>query len=438
MKPLGTTLVALLLAAALAPAATAAKRQRPDAVPAAFEVAAPNAIQVLNDYVTPAHTYASERAVVHYVTLGVSAPPLNDDDADGVPDYVERVGAAADTALTYYERRGFAGILADAGGPDGRPDIYISRFAAGYFGVAFPAADAEGGGFLAVSNWLDPSPTASLGSLDGTVAHELFHLVQFSYFRPTIDPPLDAWVLEGTAAAMETRVFPEVEDIVSSLQLRHWFAAPETSMTAQSYGAQLLWRYLDVRRPQLRPASLAALGRRPGREAATLAATYEQVAHRPFARTFGEYAAWVAGAYGDTLEHLPMLHRVRTASVGPLAIHFVRMPRSTRSVTVRFAHGHGEAVLSYAVASPRAGEPPVERRLAARTVGGALTFRVPAGLRASDRYQRPTLVVANGGVRGAVVYRVSAGLPRAASRARARSTVTRYSRRSASSSARRR
>src|SRR5436309_1146944 len=144
MRRLGILVTALLLAAALAPAAVAAKRPRPDAAPAAVEQAAPNGIQVFNDYVTPARAYASQRAVVHYVTLGVSAPPLNDDDADGVPDYVERVGAAADTAIAYYERRGFAAIIADAGGPDGRPDIYVSRFAAGYFGVAFPAADADG------------------------------------------------------------------------------------------------------------------------------------------------------------------------------------------------------------------------------------------------------------------------------------------------------
>ncbi len=406
MKRLGTILTALLLAAALAPAATAAKRQRPDAVSATAEAAAPNAIQVFNDYVTPARTYSSERAVVHYVTLGVSAPPLNDDDADGVPDYVERVGAAADTALAYYERRGFASVIADAGGPDARPDIYISRFAAGYFGVAFPAADADGGGFLAVSNWLDPSPTASLGSLDGTVAHELFHLVQFSYFRD--EPPLEEWVLEGTAAAMETRVFPEVEDIVSSLQLRHWLAAPRQPVTAQSYGAQLLWHYLDERQPPLLPAYLGEIARHPERQAAALAALYGRVTHRPFARAFGGYAAWVAGEYGDRLQHLPELSRARSASVAPLAIDFVRLSPRTRSLTLRFTRGRGEAVLSYAVASPRAGEPSVERRLAARTVGGTLTFRIPAALRASDRYERPTLVVANGGTAGAVRYRASA------------------------------
>ena len=153
-------LAIVVAALALAPAADAAKRARPDAAAAAAEQIAPNAIQVFNDYVTPARAYASQRAVVHYVALGVSAPPLNDDDADGVPDYVERVGDAADTAIAYYERRGFAAILADAGGPDARPDLYVSRFAAGYFGVAFPAADADGGGVPGRVERARPEPGA--------------------------------------------------------------------------------------------------------------------------------------------------------------------------------------------------------------------------------------------------------------------------------------
>src|SRR3954447_15476351 len=146
-------LAAALVAAGVASQAAAAERLRPDTVPnPAAEQLAPNAIQVLNDFVTPARAYAADRAVVHYVVLGVSAPPLNDDDADGVPDYVERVGDAADTAIAYYERRGFAHILADTGGPDARPDIYVSRFAAGYFGVAFPRGAGRAARFSRGSN----------------------------------------------------------------------------------------------------------------------------------------------------------------------------------------------------------------------------------------------------------------------------------------------
>ena len=90
----------------------AAQRPRPTDVPPGdvTTLVAPNDFQVYNDYATSARTYASRRAVVHYVVLGIDAPPLNDDDRDDVPDYVERVGAAADTAIEYFGRRGFAAI----------------------------------------------------------------------------------------------------------------------------------------------------------------------------------------------------------------------------------------------------------------------------------------------------------------------------------------
>jgi hypothetical protein len=399
---------------ATAPPAAAAKRPRPTDVPPAhvFSHIAPNPIQVFNDYDMPARFYASQRAVVHFVVLGIDAPPLNDDDSDGIPDYVERIGDAADTAITYYERRGFARIRMDAGGPDGRPDIYISRFAPGYFGVAFPAVDAEGGAFVAVSNALDPSPVESLGSVYGTVAHELFHLVQFSYVPATAEPELAAWALEGMAAAMESRVYPDLHDIVSSLQLRRWFAAPQRSVTRQSYGAQLLWRFLDERQPRLLPAYLARSVRAHGdARGASLVATYERVAHEPFAEVFRRFALWTAEWYGDRIMPLRRIASRQHAqgSVAPLAIHYLRLSRSTRSVTLRFTRSRGEAALTYQLESEIAGNPAAAYRLRARLANGGrdLTYAIPPALRRNERFEAPTLVVANGDPAGPVTYRVA-------------------------------
>ncbi len=407
-------IAAAVLLAATAPAATAGKRPRPTDVPPALTVSefAPNGIQVFNDYATPARFYASQRAVVHYEVLGIDAPRLNDDDSDGVPDYVERVAEAADTVISYYERRGFARILDDAAGPDGRPDIYISRFAPGYFGIALPAAGAEGGAFVAVSNALDPSPSRSLGSLYGTVAHELFHLVQFSYFSPTADPQLAEWALEGMAAAMESRVYPDQDDIVSSLQLRSWFAAPQRSLTTQSYGAQLLWRFLDERQPRLLPEYLARCARAGGDvRAASLVSTYERVAHTSFAVTFGRFAVWAADWYGDRLTPLRRLapRGGGGGSVAPLAIHYLRLSRSTRSVSLRFTGGRAEAALTYELASKRPGYPAAIRQLHPRPAKGGpeLTYAIPAPLRRNERFEVPTLVVANGNPALPAAYRVA-------------------------------
>ena len=407
----------LLLLPAVSPAAV--ERPRPTDVPLAETAMAPNGYQVYNDYASPERTYSSERAVVHYVVHGIDAPPLNDDDADGVPDYVELVGRAADRALAYYERRGFLAPLPDEDGPDARPDLYVTRFMPGTLGIAFPAAAAAGGAFAVVSNNLDPSPERSFASVYATVAHELFHLVQFSYFpaddAAALPPP---WILEGTAAALETRVAPGLDDLVSTLQLRGWFAATGRSIVSQSYGSQLLWRSLDTEQPRFLPALLQRLAAEPaaGDGGGAVAATYARIAGRPFPQAFHRFAVALVGDYGDVIEPVFGLGPVaqRSAVVAPLAVHYVRpvLPRSgSYSLTLTFPHGHGSvsATLTYELASEVAGGRPSVRRIAGRTSdnGRTTTFGVPATMRADPRLANPLLVVSNGGGR-AVRYAVSA------------------------------
>jgi hypothetical protein len=396
----------LLVAATAAPAG--AKRPRPSDVPAAETTFAPDDFQLYNDYASPERTYSSRRAVVHYVVLGIDAPPLNDDDSDSVPDYVERVGEAADRALAYYERRGFRPPLPDEAGPDPRPDVYVSRFSPGTLGVAFPAVKAEGGAFAVVANTLDPSPERSFASVYATVAHELFHLVQFAYFGADTDPAIPTWILEGTAAALETRVNPELDDLVSSIQLRKWFSATERSMTTQSYGAQLLWWHLDTEEPRLLPALSARLAARPvsGEGLHAVASTYARVAGKPFADAFHRFAVSVAADRADDIEPA---RGPRRGALAPLSVRYVRVtvPRTGRStLTVTFPRGRAGAAttLVYRLESDLAGEPARTRRIAPRITDGGrtLAFTVSAGSRRSA-----LLVLSNGGER-AVSYAVSA------------------------------
>ena len=195
---------------------------------------------------------------------------------------------------------------------------------------------------------------------------------------------------------MESRVYPELDDIVSSLQLRRWFEAPQRSVTTQTYGAQLLWRFLDRRQPRLLPAYLARSARAPGdTRAATLVSTYERVARRPFAAEFGRFAVWTADRYGDRLVPVRRLARGKLAggSVAPLAIHFLRVPHAARSVTVS---GDSSAELVDESHSPYAGRASITRRLPSRKMNGSRTFTIPSWLRGSARLARATLVVANG------------------------------------------
>ena len=417
VKPLLTTLAVLLLLFATASVADA-KRPRPDAANSAQTAVAPNGFQLYNEYASPESTYASKRVVVHYVVFGIDAPPLNDDDHDGIPDYVERIGDAADRSLAYYELRGFHAVLQDLGGPDSRPDLYISRFAPGTFGVALPAVNADGGAFAVIANNLDPSAERSLASVYGTVAHELFHLVQFSYFGRSGEPAIPTWILEGSASGIEARVYPELDDIVTSLQMRRWFSAPQSSLTHQSYGAQLLWLDLDREQPLFLPTLFRRLAARPaaGEGVETARSTFVDVAKAPFAPAFERFAVSAAADYGPAIEPLFAVLRGRTqeASVAPLAVHYVRPvlpPDGRYTLLVRFPHGRGSAraTLTYELENDTAGQPALPGRINGRTSDGGrtLTFVVPRALRADARLASPRLVVSNGGAR-AIAYAVSA------------------------------
>src|SRR5687767_10604402 len=139
--------------------------------------------------------YVGASAVVHYVTTGPDAPPLDDVDASGWPDFVEEAARAADRALGYYRGRGFRPPTPDTGGPDAKPDIYV-RALDQAFGVAFSPTKSVKESFVIISPDLDPSLDRPSASLHVTVAHELFHLVQYAYVG---DGAFPAWAAEGTA-----------------------------------------------------------------------------------------------------------------------------------------------------------------------------------------------------------------------------------------------
>jgi hypothetical protein len=418
--------VALLAIASVGLAAAQAsgagwQRPRPSDVPheSVHTSISPTAAKVFNDFATPEHRFESKRVVVHYVVVGIDAPAQNDDDGDGVPDYVERIGEAADTAIEYYERRGFRAIRPDTGGPDARPDVYVSRFTPGVFGISLPASRAVGGAFAVVSNALDPSAGVSFGSVYGTVAHEMFHLTQFSYAPATTDPLFPSWVLEGTAAAMESRVHPGLDDLVSRIQLREWLGATERSIAEQTYGAQRLWHYLDERHPALLPAYLARLeraGKRAGRGMRAFLETYGRVTGNPFGPEFHRFALAVEDSELDRLTPAGRLRAraARSGSIAPFAVHYLGLtPRRTGTYRVRVRLSAGAAIarasLACHVRSQVAGYPSLARRIPARVSDGGRTFvfSLPAALRRNPRLASTTLVLSNGGAEGRVSYSIA-------------------------------
>src|SRR5207247_10860203 len=126
---------------------------------------------------------------------GADAPSRNDDEHDGDPECVEQVSQAADTALADYQQYGVTLARPDTAGPDAKPDIYIDSLPPGTFGLTFAPSNAEGGTFVVVSPRLDPSKPRAFGGLATTVAHELAHVIQYSY---AVSGRLPTWATEAS------------------------------------------------------------------------------------------------------------------------------------------------------------------------------------------------------------------------------------------------
>ena len=301
-------------------------------------------------YTVPEQIYSSTEAVVHYATTGLDAPPSNDDDHDGIPDYVEQVGTAADTGLRYYAAHRFQPLPSDAAGPDGRPDIYIKHFRnPDLYGLTVSPTAKTGGTFVLVSSHLDSSPKLTRGGIDTTVAHELFHVVQFGYLS---GGALPSWVAEGSATAMSLLVYPALEDLTNINYFDQWLAQSwrplydESSYCDHCYGGGLWWDYLMESDPALMPqyfrrlASLHAAGKPVG---LGLTALDETMRARRDGTLASIFAGFSVGVYRAKLNPEPTYQLPATAAgshrtvwLNGLSAHYVTItvPRGAKQLRV--------------------------------------------------------------------------------------------------------
>ena len=199
-------------------------------------------------YKTPEVSVSSPYVVVHYTRTGPDHPRfMKDDDHDGVPNYIEKLAAAANKAWLWYGHNGFKAPLPDTDGPDGKLDIYVKALPAGEYGVTLPTTVAQGGSFMVIDNQLDVAHLAVHGSLQQTVAHELFHEFQLAYVP---DGGIPHWAAEGSATAMQTYVYPQVVDASAFSYFDTWLSQPWRSLydegqgCSHCYGGGLWWRFV--------------------------------------------------------------------------------------------------------------------------------------------------------------------------------------------------
>ncbi|MCP4684248.1 MAG: hypothetical protein GY867_02270 [bacterium] len=144
-----------------------------------------------------------------------------DNDSDGVPDYVEAVALAADSAFDHiFANMGYKRPIPDtscAVEDDPRLDIYLTAMSFGYYGVTYNDTLCTGSGDIReAAVWIEidhdfqhlPEYVNNpLAAAQVTLAHEIFHASHFA-----MDATEDIVWYEMSAVWMEEQQYDEIND----------------------------------------------------------------------------------------------------------------------------------------------------------------------------------------------------------------------------------
>ncbi len=203
----------------------------------------------------------SGRFRVHYDTEGRHAVSPTDDDANGIPDYIDLTMAVLDSVwVLEVEQLGYNPPPADNGlGGGDEYDAYVIELDGGYYGYAYPASNGAETthSYLEIdNNFTDPGyrQTRGLDALRVTIAHEFHHAIQFGYYAK-----FDAsWWQESTATWMEEVAYPHIDDYLQ--YLTYFLDEPQRAVNSgvyrslHTYGSAIFSFFLEQRYgPALEP-----------------------------------------------------------------------------------------------------------------------------------------------------------------------------------------
>ncbi|MDA0335520.1 MAG: hypothetical protein O2782_10170 [bacterium] len=201
---------------------------------------------------------------VHFDTSGRDAVDDVDEDDNGIPDYVDRTMAIADSSWELQINvLGYRTPPSDGGAGGGdEVDIYIVDLGRRQnYGITYPmTSGATGPSYLEVDNnftdaifgntFICPgfSGTREEDALRVTLAHEFFHVIQFGYYQGSDG----SWWQEASATWMEDVAYPDLNDYlqyVCSFLLVPGRAIDSGIPSADfhSYGAAVFAHFLDQR-----------------------------------------------------------------------------------------------------------------------------------------------------------------------------------------------
>ena len=154
---------------------------------------------------------------LHYDTLGSDAVSPIDNDANGIPDYIDRCASYVDSSLAIHNDLGYLNPPPDNDrGGDSKYDIYFESM--GVYGYMQPELEGpeewfDYTSYIVLHNTYIGFPENSdpegneAGAAKVTAAHEFHHATQMAYYGGA-----NVWVLESDAVYMEDIVFDQVDD----------------------------------------------------------------------------------------------------------------------------------------------------------------------------------------------------------------------------------
>ena len=291
------------------------------------------------------------RVRVHFSVSGPNATLLDDDDADGAPDFPALVAQRGEAVLDAFAAAGFRAPVAEEelglDGAGGSPafDIYLVDFggsADGQFAVDACAGDVCTGHFLIENDFAGYGYPDLAEAVEVLTRHELFHAVQAAYTRT-----LPSWASEGTATWAEDLLSPPVDDFYRLCSA--YLLEPERSLdrppagvtTAWSYGTALFFSAMSLEQG---PGAIAVfLEEMAGRDEAEAVAAIDAALRAgggTLPSTFARFAVWNAatGRRHGELEGWPFGDALRTVNPTaegarvddelrfyPLAAHYFRL-----------------------------------------------------------------------------------------------------------------
>ena len=244
---------------------------------------------------------------VHYDTEGRNAVNPDDDDGNGVPDYIDLAATILDSIwVLQVEQLGYNPPPSDNGlGGGDEYDVYVADLARGggcglsysLYGCAFPGTSgATTYSHLEIdNNFTDPNykQTRGLDALRVTIAHEFHHAIQFGYYAHEVGN----WWQESTSTWMEEVAYPHIDDYLQ--YLTYFLDEPQRALNSglegsyHTYGTAIFSHFLDQRyNRELNRLIWEEIGQRKSVHLDHFDRVIRQVEPGGLGVAMGEFAVW--------------------------------------------------------------------------------------------------------------------------------------------------